>query len=629
VPGRRAPFLAAALAGLALLVPAVAGAFQLPRANVAVQVAPDGSLLVREELTENGFFHGMYRDIPLKRGESIDRIGVAEGATRYTRGGSTELGSIGAPATFNYETSSSRVRVVWHFDAAGETRTFTLTYRLRGAAKAYTDVVDVNLRVWGDQWDAPVEDLTASLRLPRSISFGPSYRVWGHPPWVRGVTREHPEGTTLRALDVPAHQWVELRTVFPRALLRSTAGARVVDRPGLTEILDEEHATKASYENDRRQLDDAKRHIARTLLFLFLIGVGPAALLILATYLVFGRERKTGYDREYEQAPPTETEPALVPPLLRQDRAAGSQEFTATLFDLIRRGRYTSAPVTTERSVWGGLRHEQVADLLLEVGDTSVQLARFEEPVADVIDSVLDADGERLSELRTRIEGDRTGNAKRFATFKARVETAIRGQGWYLDAGAGVLGGALAAFVVAAVILLWIGIDGWRSVTPRWGDVVVVALGGCAVANAALLLVALTRVRLWRRRTKAGETEAERWDAFRRYLTDFPRLQEAPPATLELWERYLVYGIAFGIAERVLQGAHLHMPRELHDRSSIYWITPMGGNLGSGPTALAISDLSAGFGSALTPPSSSRSGFGGGFSGGGGGGSGGGGGGGW
>ena len=39
------------------------------------------------------------------------------------------------------------------------------------------------------------------------------------------------------------------------------------------------------------------------------------------------------------------------------------------------------------------------------------------------------------------------------------------------------------------------------------------------------------------------------------------------------------------------------MPQELHDQSSIYWITPLGGNLGSGATALAISDLSSGFGS--------------------------------
>jgi len=126
-------------------------------------------------------------------------------------------------------------------------------------------------------------------------------------------------------------------------------------------------------------------------------------------------------------------------------------------------------------------------------------------------------------------------------------------------------------------------------------------------------------VSLWRRRSGEAEQEAERWDAFRRYLTDFPRLQDAPPSTLELWERYLVYGIAFGIAERVLQGAQLHMPEELHQASSIYWISPTG-DLGSGPSALGISDLSSGFGSALAPPSSGSGGFGGGFSGGGGGG---------
>ncbi len=132
--------------------------------------------------------------------------------------------------------------------------------------------------------------------------------------------------------------------------------------------------------------------------------------------------------------------------------------------------------------------------------------------------------------------------------------------------------------------------------------------------------------RLWRRRRSETQQEAERWEAFRRYLTDFPRLDIAPPATLELWERLLVYGIALGIAERVLQGAQLRMPEELARASTIYWISPHS-DLGSGASALAIGDLSSGFGSALAPPSSS--GGGGGFAGGGGFGGGGGGGGAW
>ncbi len=158
------------------------------------------------------------------------------------------------------------------------------------------------------------------------------------------------------------------------------------------------------------------------------------------------------------------------------------------------------------------------------------------------------------------------------------------------------------------------GISGFRPESPRWNDIVQIALGVCAIVNAVVLVIGVANTKLWRRRTKAGQLEAQRWEAFRRYLSDFPRLDIAPPATLALWERFLVYGIAFGIAERVLQGAQLHMPEELHEASSIYWISPHG-DLGSGASALAIGDLSAGFGSALAPPSSSgSSGTGGGFS---------------
>ena len=53
------------------------------------------------------------------------------------------------------------MRIVWHFQAAGEARTFTVSYRFRGLAVAYDDVVDVNLRVWGDDWASPLGELAA------------------------------------------------------------------------------------------------------------------------------------------------------------------------------------------------------------------------------------------------------------------------------------------------------------------------------------------------------------------------------------------------------------------------------------------------------------------------------------
>src|SRR5262249_55443144 len=231
------------------------------------------------------------------------------------------------------------------------------------------------------------------------------------------------------------------------------------------------------------------------LVFLALLGIGPALVWMFMVWLIYGRERGTAYDREYEQEPPTDSEPALVPPLLRQEKAPGSQEFTATLVDLIGRGRYKSTPVTTERKVWGGLRHQDVADLMLTMGNTEVSLRKFEQPVASVIDSTLDGDGQRLSELREKIEADRTANAKRFTSFKNAVGNAIDGKKWYVDAGAWLLVVGLVVFGIAAVVLLWIGLDGWRSAAPRWSDVVLVALGGCAIANESLLVIGLTRRR--------------------------------------------------------------------------------------------------------------------------------------
>ncbi|HLM33513.1 MAG TPA: DUF2207 domain-containing protein, partial [Gaiellaceae bacterium] len=501
----------------------------------------------------DGSFSGAYRDIPLHPGESIQDVFVAEEGAGYSPGASAELGSSGSPGTFGTARIDGGLRIVWHYGAFSEVRTFTVGYRLVGVAVAYDDVVDVNLKVWGDEWEQSLGQLTAVLFLPTSAT-GPSYRVWGHPVSVRGDVTRTAQQAELRAVRVPSHQFVELRVLFPRSVLSSTAGTQVRREEALDRIIAEEREDAASYERDQEKVRNALDHLPLTILVLLAAALLPGLAIVAAAYWFFGRERRTGYEREYEQEPPTELEPALVPPLLRQSPAVGSFEFTATLFDLVRRGRYKAVPVTTERSVWGGLRQEDVADLELSPGG-DVELARHERPVAHVIDAVLETGPERLSLFRDRITAERETNSKRFKAFKTAVADTIRKRRWFLAAGLPLLVAAGVPLAAVGAILLWIGIERFEVFAPRWGDILLIVFGVCALVNAAVIAVGLYKVRVWRRRTPAAQQEAERWEAFRRYLTDFPRLDIAPPASLELWERLLVYGIAFGIAERVLQGA--------------------------------------------------------------------------
>ena len=155
-----------------------------------------------------------------------------------------------------------------------------------------------------------------------------------------------------------------------------------------------------------------------------------------AIWLLFGRERATGYDREYEQEPPSDEAPAIVPPLLRQGTEPGSLEFTATLFDLIRRGYYVREASDDREEDVAGLRTEQVADLELSPGNAEIELTEFEEPVAKVFDNIVDDGPELLSKMRDRIETTRTSNSKRFQKFKEQVSEEIGSRRWYVGAGA-------------------------------------------------------------------------------------------------------------------------------------------------------------------------------------------------
>ena len=274
---------------------AIAKEYTLPAAHISARVTPMGAVQVTERLTFDFFgdFTGAYRDVPIRAGETIDHVGVAEGDALYAPGASAELGSSGSPGTYGTKRLSDRMRIVWHFNAPSEDRTFTVAYRITGLAVAYDDVVDVNLKVWGDQWPVGLTELHASTFLPRRTKLGPAYRVWGAPEYVRGAVARTPTHTKLLAVDIPQQQFVELRTVFPRRLLTSTAGAKVVHGNGLQKILADEHGSAASFESDRRNIQDAKDHPGRTILILAALGLGPALLVLLGVYFLFGRERKT------------------------------------------------------------------------------------------------------------------------------------------------------------------------------------------------------------------------------------------------------------------------------------------------------------------------------------------------
>ena len=233
----------------ALLWPAASAAksYSLPAADVAVQVQPDGRSAFRSRSPSTSPARSAAPIATSRCGGRVDRPG------RRQRGERRRIGRVPIPrsAASGCRTASASPRSPTALGSSGTTARATSggpspsptasagSRRLRRRRRR--ESAGLGRRVAGR-----AHRLTAAMELPRPTPLSPSYRVWGSPVWVRGTVDASPRrGRVCKPSLVPSHQFVELRVVFPRSLLTSTAGAQVRNGNGLQKIVAEEVALAA------------------------------------------------------------------------------------------------------------------------------------------------------------------------------------------------------------------------------------------------------------------------------------------------------------------------------------------------------------------------------------------------
>ncbi len=393
-----------------------------------------------------------------------------------------------------------------------------------------------------------------------------------------------------------------MRVLIPRTPNQGVSEARREDGSGLSKILAEEQGIDDDY---NKPWNKAKRWIAdnAVLLALILVGIGLGGLFLLAR---MATEHPTSTPKHLPE-PPDDASPALAFGLAHEG-GDSTDTVLATLIDLVDRGYYKATSATTE---------DEKLDLALAVEPASKrpkkQLEDHELKVLGFFDELLEGDTVPMSEMRDRIPEHSASWRSKWESMTAALDSVDQGQlAWDRNLNGAkwllILGLAIGFGVI---VLCDIAVNE-RFVTPG-------AIG-------LLTLIALAVYpwsRLKRLEPEYGERSAK-WRAFERWTRDFPSLKDDPPATLELWKRILVFGVAFGTAERMIESGRIPAPvmESTSTGWSHYYFTGAVTH-----SAFDGSSFGSGFASQVAPESSS--GGGGGFSGGGGGASGGGGGGGW
>ena len=602
--------LAVGLVALVGAAPALARSADVIDADVALLLAKNGELLVTETLTfdYDGHFQGSYRDIPLKHGEAITDVRVSENGRPYEPGACTVLGCFDFPGRFGTEVYLGAQRIVWHYRATDEERTYEISYRVHDGAVAHDDVIDIAWTVWGDQWEFDLDHLTASFTDATLDPANDAYRVWGHPRTVEGETVRGEGQATLEASDVDSGTAVELRVTLPRTPERDVTGMRIEAGDGLPEIvafeqgLDEDH--NAPYQRFKRWL--AHNSI------LAAFGLAGLAALLIALLSLLAREHRRGDVPEYLPEPPDDAGPALAYGLAREG-GDSTDTVLATLLDLVERGYYSTKETQTEK---------EKLDIAIKIADDrplTANLERYEAETLEFFDALVGKKQMPLSEMADSLPKHSALWRGRWERMTEKLDAAEEQHlSWDRDLRwlrLPILLGLIAGYWYLIAVHLDLE-DSFPWIATTIGVV-------------ALIGVAMYPGRRLRRIGIEHSERAARWAAFARWTEEFPKLEDDPPATLELWKRILVYGVAFGTAERMIASGRIPEPVLAASGAAGGWSSAvLHGNFSS--SSFDGSSFGSGFASQVAPPASSSSGGGGSFSGGGGGGfSGGGGGGSW
>ncbi|MBN2409563.1 MAG: DUF2207 domain-containing protein [Candidatus Aminicenantes bacterium] len=592
-----------------LLGAAIAGSMAAPKdyffpeVRINVGIESDGSFLVDEHRTFHfeGSFSAAWYTLPLSSNRGGERYSISVEDFRVEDEG-------GRPLKTEESTPGGSYRAEWFFRAADEQRTFRIRYRIRGGVLSYPDVSELYWKMIGAGWDRPTRNVSVTVTLPEDVPRREDILVYGHGPLSGRSEIVDTRTARFTAANLAAGQFVEIRMIWPAGMVEGVPST-LRNRDSI--MKEEERFVRETIESARRDQEERREKAGRIRMG---ISVGLAWLILgplfwLFVYRIFWK--RTGRDYRFNDIPPyyrelpSDLRPALVEVLRREGRSITPRSFTATLFDLARRGYLELEDRTVEkRGIFGSREKQETTIRLKNEYRDDPSLASYEK---DLLRLLFETVVRRGAVEEPRLELDE------FQSFLKKNPT--RFQSWYRKWTKDIRKEA----------------DGLGFIEPQSLKCRNIFLAvtlplGVLTLNPLLLVLAGIFVPRLKRRAESWARENELWKALDRFLDDFADFKELPPESYKLWEQYLVFGILFGNAKKIIKMLPLVLRDERAAAPVWYYGWARTGTAGlSGISGMVrtIEAAATTIQQASTSAAHYSSGGGGGFSGGGGGGGGG------
>lgn len=496
-------------------------------------------------------------------------------------------------------------------DNSSDTRKYKISYTVQDAISKHNDYAQLYWQFIGSDFEINAKKVTGTIILPGQVENKDEIRVWGHTEDLNGeifVTDLNTISFELNGFN--SGRFVEIRALFPTEMIVSSG--RTSSNNILEDVINEE-TSWANEANERR----TRRNMSN----LLITAITVAICIILAIYSLkqslkasnklkeFNEYKPTQKLKYFRELPRKDATPAQALHVYKETIVGFADSeigkiVSATLLNLNLK-KYINFKIENERNKEKIIMKITNSDITNLSADEKV-IFEFLKKACKEKDEITVKDFQKYikSTSTTNIlalKKDLNLQTKKeliekqlFDTEKEKIYKKYQSKN--------TLYCTVIFFVIFAAAFLteFLTIIGY---TALFGLIV------CEIISIIINNKAMKKINVY---TQKGIDEKEMWKGLKKYMEDFSMLDKREVPEIAIWEHFLVFATAFGIANKVLKQLKIVYPNlenNLDINTYTYMYLMMNTNFSSSFSNAISTSMSSAY--------SSASGGGGGFSGGG------------
>lgn len=496
-------------------------------------------------------------------------------------------------------------------DNSSDTRKYKISYTVQDAISKHNDYAQLYWQFIGSDFEINAKKVTGTIILPGQVENKDEIRVWGHTEDLNGeifVTDLNTISFELNGFN--SGRFVEIRALFPTEMIVSSG--RTSSNNILEDVINEE-TSWANEANERR----TRRNMSN----LLITAITVAICIILAIYSLkqslkasnklkeFNEYKPTQKLKYFRELPRKDATPAQALHVYKETIVGFADSeigkiVSATLLNLNLK-KYINFKIENERNK---------EKIIMKITNSDItNLSADEKVIFDFLKKACkEKDEITVKDFQKYIKTTSTTNILalkkdlNLQTKKELIEKQLfdteKEKIYKKYQSKNTLYCTVIFFVIFAAAFLteFLTIIGY---TALFGLIV------CEIISIIINNKAMKKINVY---TQKGIDEKEMWKGLKKYMEDFSMLDKREVPEIAIWEHFLVFATAFGIANKVLKQLKIVYPdleNNLDINTYTYMYLMMNTNFSSSFSNAISTSMSSAY--------SSASGGGGGFSGGG------------